>query len=102
LRSSTQQKIVKVINRAWSDLAPTLGRDRLTYSEGFQLFLQYFGPGKIPISFLSHVGANGLPPTAPTTGQDFDLSLIDTQEKFEAFLLSQPEPSSQQLEVLVK
>jgi hypothetical protein len=96
LSPNTQKRIAEAVYRAWADLAPVLGREGLTHTEGIQLLCQ----ADLPISFIlqTNVGKAIFPEGLVTaeTSQNL-LPSIDTEEKFEAFLLQQPEPSREKL-----
>ena len=106
----TQEKIVKHVYRAWSDLAKPLGRESLTHSEGIQLFRTFFGPGGVPVGTIF---ATNMATVIPMQAQQalsglnpaqFDelLARLDTEEKFEAWLLSLPEPSPETREWILQ
>lgn len=95
LEMKSQQRIIRSVYRTWRGLAPLLGRESLSYSEGMEIALQMFGPGGLPISFLSLTFAGDLVPLWPDDeASRFPelLASIDTQEKFESLLASAPEP----------
>ena len=105
----TQKKIVKRAYRAWSDLAKPLGRENLTHSEGVQLFRSCYGLGRIPVATMLATNlASVLPPDWRKEISEMDpaqldqmFALIDTEEKFEACILSMPEPSPEQRELIL-
>jgi hypothetical protein len=100
LLPNTQKKITEAVYRAWGDFAPILRRESLTHTEGIQLLRQ----SGLPISFILQTDAGkalfpeGTP--APETFQQ-RLASLDTEAKFEAFLLQQPEPSQETLQKIL-
>ena len=91
---NTRKKITSAVYRAWADLAVILGRERLTHTEGMQLFQQFFGHGDQGISFLLTLFPSGSV-TAETVHKR--LGALDTEEKLETFLSQEPEPSPAEL-----
>jgi hypothetical protein len=94
LLPNTRKKITSAVYRAWAGLAVILGRERLTHTEGMQLFQQFFGRGNPGISFLLTLFPAGSM-TAETVHER--LASLDTEEKLEAFLSQEPEPSPAEL-----
>ena len=80
-----------------------LGRKNLTYSDGVRMFLQYYGPGKTPISAIWGSAAAEVLPTLAEKMFRYDFLIEnDTEAKFEAALLKEDEPDPVELEVLLK
>lgn len=100
MKRETQQKIAKAFYRMCDDVAPALDRKSLSYSELIHLVREGFGPGKVPLSFARDITASVLP--GQITDEDTPDFLPDTQDKFEAVLLSAPEPSADELEAVLK
>lgn len=99
LLPTTQRRIAGVIYRVFNELAAPLERDSLTYSEFVRLLTEHYD--EIPWSFVRGIAAGFLPASAL---KDFrpDFSLINTEEKLEAALLSAPEPTPEKLERALK
>jgi hypothetical protein len=100
LLPKTQKKITDAIYRVWADFAPLLRRESLTHTEGIQLLRQ----SGLPISFILQTDAGkALFPEGTPAPETFQrrLALLDTEEKFEAFLLKQPEPSPDTLQKIL-
>lgn len=97
---STQQRVQEAFNRMWNELARFIGRESLTHSEGVQLFRDRLkNLGISPAFFKETVAVDVLYPYFPNlTNFEEQLALIDTEEKFKAFLLAQPEPSPERVE----
>ena len=67
------------------------------------MFLEYLGPENKLTSLIFHkTAAEVVPPNTPIGAQPVDFALVDSQEKFEALLLNEPEPSPDQLEAFLK
>jgi hypothetical protein len=72
------------------------------------LLRQYFPSGKVPVAipFLSglfeNLAVNGVSPNVSAITQNSDPASLDTEEKFGASLLSDPEPSPEELDALLK
>lgn len=100
LLPSTQQRVQEVFNRLWRDLARFTGRESLTHSEGIQFLRDWLkGLGISPAFFKETVVAEVFHPYFPDlTNFEDQLALIDTEEKFRAHLLAQPEPPPEQVE----
>lgn len=101
----TQRRIARAIYRLCNDLAGSIGRDSLTYAELIRLNTEHYD--KIPWSFVLELAAGLFPSSVVTDSasekQYLDFSLmLNTEEKFEAFLLSAPEPSPEALEKTLK
>jgi hypothetical protein len=101
----TERKIAGAIYRLCNDFARSIGRDSLTYAELVRLNTEHYET--IPWSFVLELAAGLFPSSVVTDSasakQYLDFSLIlNTEEKFEALLLSAPEPSSEVLEKTLK
>lgn len=105
----TVKKITARVYRTWEDLAKPLGREHFTHSEGIQLFRKYFGPNGIPVAAMLMTRVASVLPSdlrnaaslANPAQLDELMARMDTEEKFEAWLLSEPEPSPEQREAIL-
>lgn len=96
--------VLKAINRTWNDLAPSFGRQHLSHSEGTALLMEYFGPGKIPLTPLVGGTVEALLPGVVVPSDELlleTLRRIDTDEKLGAILEFAPDVSEEQCEYLV-
>jgi hypothetical protein len=100
LLPDTQKRVQTIVDRMWKDLARFVGRESLTHSEGIQLLREWVKSLGVPPTFLKEtIAADVLHPYFPDlTNFEEQLALVDTDEKFQAILLAQPEPSPEQVE----
>jgi hypothetical protein len=108
LEQETEQKIVNAVYRAWADLAKLLARKSLTHREGVQLFREWYGANGIPLTLAKLTGSAVVPPDAwqfvsQITPEQLEeaLEIVGTEETFEAFLRSLPEPSPEVRELIL-
>ena len=100
LLPTTQQRIQRQFDRLFKELGRFAGRESLTHSEAIQLFRELSKKMGVTKDFIKHsVVADVVHPYFPDlTNFEEQLGLGDTEEKFQAYLLAQPEPSPEQLE----
>lgn len=94
---NTQRRITAAVYKVWADLAPLLGRESLTHSEGIRLF----GQSGLPVSLILQSAVwKAVSPEVVVTPKfvQQQLTSIGTEEKFEAFLLQLPEPTYETLQ----
>jgi hypothetical protein len=105
----TQQIITTAVYAAWESLAKLVGRQHLTHSEGIQFLRTYLAQGKWSLDGIYDTDAAraAIPadireaiPASPNF--DSELERIDTEAKFESWLLLQEEPSKEGLQSILE
>jgi hypothetical protein len=104
LTEETQERILKLVYRAWVQVGEAMGREEYTHAEGMQLIRASIREGVITPQFLVGVTASVIPEAAKEASLlpeklDEELARIETEEKLESLLTSLPEPNPETLEL---
>jgi hypothetical protein len=107
VRPETQQKIVKALYRAWSDLGIAVRNRPFSHSEGMQLIRSAIATRKLTPEFLLLLGSAVMPAAverAAIRPEELEnrLAELATEEKFENWLLSLPEPTHGSLRFVLR
>src|SRR5580692_6887467 len=93
----TVQKILAKFDKGWNNLARLLGMSGLAYNEGAKLVPKdIFGQNMLALCCRYHVESILIPDRPDLLGKR-DFTLVDTREKFESFLLAEPDPTPKEL-----